>query len=89
MAMKVESASMADGEAIPETYAVATPTPEGKGADRPDLHAESITSIDEEGDPPGSPSTSLVPRYARNAAQACCIRTAWPSVNSNMQSSCV
>ncbi len=26
---------------------------------------------------------------ARNAAHACCIRTAWPVVNSNMQLSCV
>lgn len=30
MSMIVESSSMADGEPIPETYAVATPTPEGK-----------------------------------------------------------
>ena len=30
MALTVESASMADGQAIPEMYAVATPTADGK-----------------------------------------------------------
>ena len=30
MAMTVESTSMADGEPIPETHAVATPTADGK-----------------------------------------------------------
>ncbi len=46
-----------------------------RGPDRSDLLAEL-----------GSP---LAAPYARNAAQACCIRTACPAVNSNMQSSWV
>lgn len=45
-----------------------------------------------EGDPlEPKPFSVLVPvSYGdRNAGHTCCIRTAWPFVNSNMQLSCV